>query len=188
MPGEPFFGRQLPMRIRTTLGPGAQEAFRTALPGCEFEFNSDRNAQVLTASALAATVPQADPYALRICENQCEQLLAGRAHRTGVAAAVRSALLRLPAHGCSLARIAHDRGVDPRTLRRQLLAEGTSFRELADETHETLATELLATGALTVEEVARRLGYADASSFTRAYKRWTGGTTPGAVAREPQPA
>jgi AraC-like DNA-binding protein len=49
--------------------------------------------------------------------------------------------------------------------------------------HETLATELLATTSVTVEQVAARLGYADAASFTRAYKRWTG-RTPGAVARD----
>jgi AraC-like DNA-binding protein len=99
-----------------------------------------------------------------------------------VPAAVRSALLRRPADNASLADIARERNVDPRTLRRQLVAAGTSFRELADEVHETLATELLRTGGLTVDGVAERLGYADASSFTRAYKRWTG-CTPGAVVR-----
>jgi AraC-like DNA-binding protein len=104
-----------------------------------------------------------------------------------VAAAVRSWLLRLSAEDCSLALIARERGVDARTLRRQLLAEGTSFRELADEVHEMLATELLTMGALTVEEVAHRLGYAEASSFSRAYKRWTG-NSPGAVARAPSHA
>jgi AraC-like DNA-binding protein len=178
-----FFGRQLPLHIRTTLGPAVEPAFAAVLPGAALEFGADRNEQILSEAALAAMPPRADPYALRICENQCEILLARRTHRTGVAAVVRSSLLRLPPGSCSLGVIARERGVDPRTLRRQLVAEGTSFRELADEVHETLATELLSTGGLTVEQVAQRLGYAEAASFSRAYKRWTG-NTPGATGRE----
>jgi AraC-like DNA-binding protein len=33
---------------------------------------------------------------------------------------------------------------------------------------------LLGTGALSVEDVALRLGYAEATSFIAAFKRWTG--------------
>ena len=60
--------------------------------------------------------------------------------------------------------------------------ENTTFRDLADEVHRMLAEELLATGALSVEDVALRLGYAEATSFIAAFKRWTG-TTPGAYRR-----
>lgn len=64
--------------------------------------------------------------------------------------------------------------VDPRTLRRQLEAEGTSFRELIDEVRATIADELLAVDGLTLADVAGRLGYHDAAGFSRAYRRWTG--------------
>lgn len=64
--------------------------------------------------------------------------------------------------------------LDPRTLHRRLAAEDTSFRALRNEVNETLATELLTIVGLSVEQVARRLGYADATSFHHAYKRWTG--------------
>jgi AraC-like DNA-binding protein len=72
--------------------------------------------------------------------------------------------------------------MSPRTLRRRLEAEGTSYRALVDEVRQALAEEMLATGALTVEDVAIRLGYAEASSFIYAFKRWKG-TTPAAYAR-----
>jgi AraC-like DNA-binding protein len=61
-----------------------------------------------------------------------------------------------------------------RTLRRRLEAEGTSYRALVDEVRERLAEELLVAGGLTVEQVARRLGYAETASFTNAFKRWKG--------------
>jgi len=45
---------------------------------------------------------------------------------------------------------------------------------------ENIAVEYLKTTALTIDEVAVRLGYADAPSFSHAFKRWTG-KSPGAL-------
>ena len=61
-----------------------------------------------------------------------------------------------------------------RSLRRRLSEEGTSFRQLLEEVRQTLAEELLATGGLTLEEIAERLGYGEVSNFTHAFKRWKG--------------
>ena len=72
--------------------------------------------------------------------------------------------------------------MSPRTLRRKLTEAGTSYRALQDEVRQALAEELLSTGALTVSDVALRLGYAEAASFIRAFKRWTG-RTPSAYLR-----
>ncbi len=178
-----LFGRALPIHIQTKLDAGSARALTAALPGCRFSFGAERNAQVLDRRVLDAPLPNADAQATVICERQCAELLARRRRRAGVSTAVRSFLLHECGGRPSLEQIARARHADVRTIRRQLSAEGTSFRALADEVHETLATELLATTSVTVEQVAARLGYADAASFTRAYKRWTG-RTPGAVARD----
>ena len=77
--------------------------------------------------------------------------------------------------------VARELNTSVRTLRRQLADEGTSFRELSAEVSCLLAEELLGSG-MPVEDVAHRLGYATASSFTHAYRRWRG-TTPGTYAR-----
>ena len=74
--------------------------------------------------------------------------------------------------------IAAEIGMAPRTLHRHLAAEGTSFRRLVDEVREALAEEMLA-HRMTIDEVAERLGYAEASSFVHAFKRWKG-VAPGA--------
>ncbi|WP_371859775.1 helix-turn-helix domain-containing protein [Nocardia uniformis] len=63
--------------------------------------------------------------------------------------------------------------ISERTLHRRLADEHTTFRAIVNEVRETLAVELLAEG-LTVETVARHLGYADAAAFTHAYRRWRG--------------
>jgi AraC-like DNA-binding protein len=72
----------------------------------------------------------------------------------------------------------------PRTLRRRLTSEGTSFRALAEDARRARADVLLAEGRLSIEQIAGQLGYADSASFSHAYKRWTG-TSPRSRSRLP---
>lgn len=62
-------------------------------------------------------------------------------------------------------------GLSERTLRRRLDDEGTSFRERLDHVRRARALELLAHED--VDAVAHRLGFVDARSFQRAFRRWT---------------
>jgi AraC-like DNA-binding protein len=61
--------------------------------------------------------------------------------------------------------------ISSRTLRRQLKAEGVSYRELLDEVRMTLAEALLKIGGLSLEEIGIRLGYSEVSNFLHAFKR-----------------
>ena len=65
-------------------------------------------------------------------------------------------------------------GAHTDALRRRLDEEGSHFRQLLDEVRQALAEELLATGGLTLEEIAERLGYGEVSNFIHAFKRWKG--------------
>ena len=83
----------------------------------------------------------------------------------------------------TLPDVAAELDVHPRTLRRQLAEEGTSFRALLNETRSTIAVDLLCSVGLTVEEVSKRLGYTDTSTFRHAFKRWYG-VSPSAYLRD----
>ena len=61
-----------------------------------------------------------------------------------------------------------------RTLKRRLAASGKSFRSVLDELRTETAMLLLRTGEFSMDEVAERLGFADASGFGKAFRRWTG--------------
>jgi AraC-like DNA-binding protein len=76
-------------------------------------------------------------------------------------------------------------GMAPRSLHRHLATEGTTFRRLVGEVRSALADEMLA-HRMTVDEVAERLGYAEAASFIHAFRRWKG-TSPHR-ARRAQPS
>lgn len=59
-----------------------------------------------------------------------------------------------------------------RTLGRKLLAEGTTYKALLDTARQQKALWYLENTCLKVEDIAERLGYNNASSFSRVCKRW----------------
>lgn len=61
-----------------------------------------------------------------------------------------------------------------RTLLRRLKDEGTTFQEVLDRLREELAYEYLKRSDITIQTVSFMLGFSDASTFSRAFKRWTG--------------
>lgn len=64
--------------------------------------------------------------------------------------------------------------VSDRTLRRRLVQQDTTYRQLRDSTRCERARDLLANSDMTVAQVAELVGYSDARAFRRAFKRWTG--------------
>lgn len=144
-------------------------------------FGAPETALRVDASLLPLPLPQANRHIAEMCVAQCADLLQRRRARVGVSGQVRKQLLR-HGHATDQDAVARALSMSVRTLRRRLADEGTSYRELAAETVGMLAEELLRTG-MPVEKIAERLGYADASSFTHAFKSWKG-LAPGRYARE----
>jgi AraC-like DNA-binding protein len=142
--------------------------------GVEPRFGCVTDCFTFDAALLATPQRLADGFGLRVSEEQCRLLIERRGARAGVAGNVRAQILRKPGEFPSMQVVAERLSTSTRTLHNQLAREGTSYRELIEETRETLAEELLSSSRLTVDEIAQRLGYADTSSFVAAFKRWKG--------------
>ena len=100
-------------------------------------------------------------------------------HRDDFPEQVRSVLRRALLTGhASADQIAALFSMHSRTLRRRLDECGSSFKRLVDEGRYAIAQQMLEDSARDVSEIAALLNYADASAFTRAFRRWSGGTTP----------
>jgi AraC-like DNA-binding protein len=155
--------------------PAAPEPYVAAF-GLEPRWHAPGATLRFAASSLALPLPQADPHALALSESLCRDLVARRRARAGVADQVRVLITQRIEDGAPMAEVAAALALSERSLRRRLAAAGTTFRDLLDEVRRDLARELLEAGTLQVEDVAQRLGYAEASSFIVAHRRWTGRT------------
>ena len=60
------------------------------------------------------------------------------------------------------------------TLRRRLAEEGQTYQGLKDSVRKELAIVWLAEPQISFAEIATRLGFADASSFYKAFRKWAG--------------
>ena len=80
----------------------------------------------------------------------------------------------LPSGRCTLPVVADHLGFAPRSLQRELRRRGTSFRALQESQQHQLAEHLLANPRLPLLRVATLAGFAEQSTFNRAFARWTG--------------
>jgi len=74
---------------------------------------------------------------------------------------------------CSSKRLARMLSMHPRTLNRRLKEQGTTFREMVGKLRYEVAKQLLLDTNMPLIKISTILGYADASVFTRAFRRWS---------------
>jgi AraC-like DNA-binding protein len=72
--------------------------------------------------------------------------------------------------------IAAEMGLSPRTLQRRLAEEGTSLRDLVRRHRSHIVGRLLKDPKTKMTVIAHDVGYADATTFSRAFKSWSGET------------
>lgn len=69
--------------------------------------------------------------------------------------------------------VARELGMTGRTLNRRLQKVATNFRSLLERYKLERSIRYLTTSRISVTIIAQRLGFADVTSFSRAFKRWT---------------
>lgn len=145
---------------------------------CPLRFDAGENGISFPADWLARPLPAADVELRRLLQRQVDALDAGRGATLPdrVRSILRTAILTR--HG-AVEDIASMLSMHSRTLHRRLAAFGVTFKGLADQTRFEIAQRMLHDTTTPVSQIAEALDYADASAFTRAFRRWTK-TTPAA--------
>lgn len=132
------------------------------------------------ASMWALAIGSADPYLHATLKTMAEQLELVRPRASDLEQALRIRLRDALAQGrADPERLAGLLGVSERTLQRRLQDIGRSFSAVVEDFRREEAARLLQDRKLHLVQIAARLGYAEQTSFTRAFRRWTG-ETPGA--------
>jgi len=139
-------------------------------------FEAEQYAMVFSADWLNRHVASADSGLRQLLQKQIDALDArlGDEFPEQVRSVLRTALLTRQASADQVAALF---SMHTRTLSRRLSGFDTSFRELVDEGRFEIARQMLEDSSMDVGQIAELLDYADASAFTRAFRRWSG-TTP----------
>jgi AraC-like DNA-binding protein len=136
-------------------------------------FNEQRVCLVLSDAALEVKLPEADHAIHQAIQAKLRELLRGS--RSDLSSRTRLALRRMLQQGSvSMDAVAAVLAMHPRTLRRHLAKEQTSFEALCNATRFDMAKELLDLTDLPVSEIGTALAYASPSVFADAFRRWSG--------------
>jgi AraC-like DNA-binding protein len=160
--------------------PPYHSRFAHLVPPARYEQPTNRI--VMRAQALEVPLIMADPVALRLAREQCEQALAALSSGGRLVRTVRRLLWKPDRGFHSLAEVAEAVHMSPRTLKRKLAFQGSSLSALLQEERRDRALLLLRSSELSIDDVADRLGYWSVQNFTRAFQHWTG-KTPAAYRR-----
>ena len=162
-----------PSELRVTFAEPCAAATYAEPFGCKILFGQAENQLIFDACWLDVAPPLGNPITYPTVVALCDALLEELELRAGLAGEVREVLLSNLGHDTSLLSVCERLKIPPRTLRRKLQQEGTSFREIAEQLRTHLAIKFLRDTDLTVEDIAFALGFSDAANFRHAFQRWT---------------
>lgn len=168
--------------------PGAQlEAEYRQRWGCPVTFGASRNSITLPLTLLNVPLRQPDPLLRKTLEAHAMTQIAALDDDSSLINRVRQAIRHQLQQGITRQdMVAEQLQTTARTLQRRLSQEGLSYQRLLDEERRELARHYLRESALSIPDIAMRLGFSEVRSFHRSFKGWFG-QTPGEFRDSPSP-
>jgi AraC-like DNA-binding protein len=161
----------------------AHAAYRRVF-GVDVRFGEPPTEVLFERALLAHPIPRAESGLGEILERHAAALLAHLPDDPSLAARVRATLVgRLRSGEIDIDPVAATLRMSARTLQRRLRDESTSFSAIVDDVRRELSLRYVADPALSLSGIALLLGFADQTTFHRAFVRWTG-RAPGAYRRD----
>jgi len=143
--------------------------------GCPVTFGGSTTEIVLDRASWDLPVENGDGGLAAMLVRQADQQLDQLPRATPFVQEVRHEVQAGMVGGDQQISVIADRlGMSARTLQRKLGADGLTFAEIVDEVRLEAAKAALADHGVSLAEVAFLVGFEEQSSFSRAFKRWTG--------------
>lgn len=142
-------------------------------------FAQARTRIIFAAAVLDLPVRRSEPELQAFLAQAPANILVKYRDQASLASRIKAQLRALPAEQWPSGEVLAQRlCLSPSTLRRRLAEAGMPYQAIKDLLRQEMATLWLADATLTYTQIAERLGFADVSSFYRAFRKWTG-TNPG---------
>lgn len=145
--------------------------------GCPVRFGADLDAILFSRETLAQPNILGDVGISRYLVSHLDKELSEVADEAPLIAETKDAIAQALSEGApKMPDIARGLGLSARSFHRRLSEHGMSFQTLTEATRRELAEGLLRDERHSLAEIAFLTGFAEQSSFTRAFKRWVGQT------------
>jgi len=171
-------GDRLAARAIHVAFPDRHDGVKARAFGCPVRFGHPDTQLILPTAALRRAPRVANPDVAAQIEKLTTALLAQMDEPKSLRERVAITVQLMLARGLRPERtaIARRLGMSDRTLQRGLEREETTFKRERDAVVRDTVSELLADPTMKIEAVALSAGFARASAFVKAFKRWTGRT------------
>lgn len=175
-----FAGQPFLLALHVTHAKPSYAAEYERLFNVPIHYDSPKNAMLVDPRWLSVEISPTTEYAFGILSQHAEKLLQQLKNSTSVKGKVESLLLpKLHTGDANMQWVAQEMAITRQTLYRKLKSENTSFEILFDELRHKMAVHYLNGKKASVNETAYLIGFADPSSFSKAFKRWTGSSPKG---------
>ena len=168
-------GREFALEVHVSFPAPEHRALYDEIFRAPTVFDSGRNAIRINPAWLEENTLVPHPYAFGLYTRHADILLSELERTETTRARVEAQILpELHKGSLSMDAVARDLGMSRQTLYRRLKEENATFAEVHDDLRQKMARDYLTARRISVNETAYLLGFAEASSFVRAFKRWTG--------------
>lgn len=169
-------GHFKPINVHFVHSEGAPAAEYLRVYGCPVTLGCSENRIYFSPDVLDHRVWHAEPSLLRLHEQMANEKLAELARLDLVDKVKRAIGEMLESGNTSLEAVAVRLDLSARRLRTELEEAGTSFNHVLADYRSRLSRRLLARTDESIEQIVYLTGFAEPSTFYRAFKRWTNET------------
>lgn len=166
-----------PLAVQFLHAPIGDTSYYRGYFRCGVTFSSEKAQLSLQRQDWAKPLASGDPGLFDVLSDHALTLSSLRPNPDDLVTRTQQEIMRVLGEGePDIEGIAEALVVSTRTLQRRLEERDNTFKQLVDQVREDQARNLIASGAMSISEVAFFLGYSEQSALTRAFKRWTGQT------------
>lgn len=138
-------------------------------------FDCRQSKILFSADVLAVPIRRSAEDLQRFLRHAPDNIMVKYRDEQSLSSQIRRTLLRSdPKSWPDAVGLAADLFMSVSTLRRRLNEEGQSYQRLKDAVRSSLAVKWLADEHYTFVDIASALGFADVSTFYKAFRKWTG--------------
>ncbi|MCG8533696.1 MAG: AraC family transcriptional regulator [Pseudomonadales bacterium] len=177
-------GQQIvPKRINMDFESLDEGGYASQFP-CQVHYSQERCEIILDSRYMSMPLVQNQLSLSKFLKSSLAELMDGDIENASLNAQIRSIISKEFGNNFpDFSVVCEKLAMTPQTLRRRLKDENTSYQEIKDTIRKDASIYYLSKPELTIDEIALLMGFSEASSFHRAFKKWTG-KTPSAYRQE----